>query len=118
MDETSIAKYIWDFHRAHGRDTENPPHRLARETRGAHWAEVWVTGLDTENWFYRLSDHEQEPVLIAHNRDTTSGVGLQSDEILLQAHVSKRMLTAHEWTHYLRGWLETSAWAEQPRDNE
>ncbi len=104
----AVAKKIWDAHRAAGRDSENPPHRLARAESGGHWAEVWVTGLDTASWFYRLSDRESDPVLIAINLNTEGAEGVQSAEVLLQTHGGQRRLSGQEWQEYLKAWLGTA----------
>ncbi len=103
------AKRIWDLHRAAGRDTENPPSRVARAETGSRWVEVWVTGLDTIAWFYRLSNHQREPVLIATNMSEQSNDPLEVYDPLLQPLRHLRVPTREQWQQYAQTWLTQSA---------
>lgn len=94
------AKRIWDYHKSHGRDAENPPVMLAEAHSGDAWVRVWVTGMDTMEWFYVLDSQSSDLRLIGLNLNTQSDQGLLIGDPLLADSIGQRKLTTERWQCY------------------
>ncbi len=66
------------------------------------WVRVWVTGMDTLEWFYVSENQSSIPHLVGLNLNPQSDQGLLIGDWLLADAVGQRRLPRERWQRYAR----------------
>ncbi len=100
MTDINRQEIIWKYHKSQGRDAENPPVVLGEARNRDRWVQVWVTGMDTVEWFYALESQAGAPRLIALNLNTQSDQGLLIGDALLTDCIGQRKMPRERWQRF------------------